>query len=85
MKDKYQKYEGHDFYTNNYESGQVPLRLSDEFIQSMESITVNAEALFQWKKIVRYQNYQIAYQQTQWINKFGHNVDEDECRSSEDE
>ena len=50
MKEKYQNYGEHDFYSYNYDAEQVLLGWSNEYIQLMESRTVSAEALIQWQK-----------------------------------
>ena len=65
MKYKYQQYGYHEFYTDNYEDGQVPLGCINEYIQSMGSITVIVEAIIQWNKWFSAQNKHTEYQQTQ--------------------
>ena len=46
---------------------------------------MSAEALIQYNKWFNARNKHIEYRQSQWINNFGHCVDEGEDGSSKDE
>ena len=75
MKDKYQKHGEDEFYTNNYEPGELALGLSKEYIQSMESRTVSSEALIKWNKWFSAWKQYVDDCHVKLMKKFGHHVD----------
>ena len=77
VKYKYQNYGDDEFYTDNYEPEQVSLGWSKEYIQSMESRTVSAEALIDCNKWFSARNQYVDYFHVKCMKKFGHHVDEE--------
>ena len=76
VKGKYKKHVEDEFYTANYDPGEVVLDWSKECIQSMEPITVSTEAIIEWKKWFSAQNQYVDYCNVKWMKNFDHHVDE---------
>ena len=82
VKDKYQKHQDDEFYTNNYEPVEVALGWIKEYIKSMESRTLSWEALIKRNNWFSDRNQYVDDYHLKWMKKFGHHVYEEEDGSS---
>ena len=85
MRYKYENNGEDEFYTVNYNPGQVALGWIKEYIQSMEPITLTVEALIDWNKWFSDRNQYLDDWHVKWMKNFGHHVDEEQYEISEDE
>ena len=85
VKDNQHNHGDDDLYTNKYEPGDVAFGWSVEYIQSGQSITVGTVGLVELNKWFSAHNQYMDGCHVKWINKFGHNVDEEDNDISGDE
>ena len=83
VKDKYHKHGENELYINNYKPGEAVFGWSKYYIQSMESRTVSAKLIINWKKWFSAWNQYVYDCHVKRMNKFVHNVYEENYTSSD--